>query len=356
MNSKHKKVLFLALSGIGNLIMQLPAIAAIKKAHPGWHLTVWVAPRGTRAIAESQPFIDEVIEMHPPGLSTGLQGLENLLALRKRHFDIGIVLSPGQLVKSAAYLRFCGIPLRIGNTYPFKKNPNSSLFLNHGVEENPSLHDVEQNLILAEHFTTKSEPNPYYALEIPETNKQEAEKILSSIIPPIPPTAPLLGIHAGCAAGFEWKRWPLDRFAAVAAACIEHNRETRVLLFGGKDEAADKQEMLRMINKETVAAYDISAPLLTTAAVMQKCSFFLSNDSGLMHIAAAVGVQTLGLFGPTDEGLTGPRGKQSFALRAPGTASVYTTEGGNSFGNTSHESLLKISVDMVLTKIALLTK
>ena len=71
-----------------------------------------------------------------------------------------------------------------------------------------------------------------------------------------------------------------------------------------------------------------------------------------MHIAAATGVPVLGLFGPTSEVLTGPRGSNSSVLRAQGTVPVYNTEKVNNLGNTSHESLLKISVQMVLDKIA----
>ena len=69
-----KSVLFVSLSGIGNLVMQLPTIATLKKAHPTWHITVWVAPRGTKEIIEAQSSIDEVIEMQASGLPAGLAG------------------------------------------------------------------------------------------------------------------------------------------------------------------------------------------------------------------------------------------------------------------------------------------
>src|SRR3989344_9589702 len=101
---EEARVLFLSLSGIGNLLIQLPTIEALKKARPNWHITVWVVPRGTKAIAESQSYIDDVIEMpisvSPPARggvrgdgSIAWQHVKNIIALRKSRFDIGIVLS-----------------------------------------------------------------------------------------------------------------------------------------------------------------------------------------------------------------------------------------------------------------------
>ncbi|MDA1169344.1 MAG: glycosyltransferase family 9 protein, partial [bacterium] len=309
----------------------------------------------------SQSFIDEVIEMQVANLPADLAGrvhaimhhIKNILLLRKHHFDIGIVLSPGQLVKSAAYMFLTGIPMRIGNSYPLRSNRRSKLFLTHAVDELENIHDIEQNIRLLEPLGLGSTNAPYYSLQIPEQNIQEAEAMLSSTSYKLKAKSSLIGIHAGCAVGFEWKRWPLEHFADVAKTLAQKDPNIRILLFGGKDETADKQEMLRMINKDGEIAYDISASLLTTAAIMKKCSFFLANDSGLMHIAAAVGIPTLGLFGPTSEVLTGPRGNKSTVLRADGTIPVYNTEKGNNLGNTSHESLLKISVQMVLDKTKL---
>lgn len=344
-NLESKKVLFLALSGIGNLVMQLPTIRALKKAYPAWEVTVWVAPRGTKEIAKTENAIDHVIEM--PIKASPLQHITQILKLRKEQFDIGIVLSPGQLLKSATYLKLAGIPVRIGNTYPFRNNLHSSLFLTDPVNEDPTIHDIEQNLLLLEPLSITPEPVAFYSLEVPQEHIQESKQLLPSL------SSTVIGIHPGSAPGFEWKRWPLKRFANVAKELIKKNPDTTFLIFGSKDEQAQKEELVNMINDEleNKVAYAISASLLTTAAAMKSCTFFLSNDSGLMHIAAAVGVPTLGLFGPTDEAQTGPRGKKSATLRLSDTTSVYNTERSYLLGNTPHESMLGITEEMVLNKI-----
>lgn len=82
---------------------------------------------------------------------------------------------------------------------------------------------------------------------------------------------------------------------------------------------------------------------------MQHCKLFISNDSGLMHLAAASGVPTLGLFGPTAEKQTGPRGSHSHTLRAPGTQPVYNTESNPSLGSKPHPSLLVLKSEDVIS-------
>lgn len=342
-SSENKKVLFLALSGIGNVIMQLPTIRELKKAHPNWHITVWVAPRGTKDLLVTENAVDDVIEM--PIRGSLLQHAKQVLKLRKQNFDIGIVLSPGQLLKSAAYLKLAGIPQRIGNNYPFRGNLHSHFLLTNSREEDASLHDIEQNLLLLESLGIQADPVPYYSLHIPEENIREAEALVPQS------SSFLIGIHPGSASGFEWKRWPLERYAEVARMLRAENSSVRILVVGGKAEQEQKDKLVELINTDGEYAQAVTASLLTTAAVIKKCNFFLSNDSGLMHVAAALDIPTLGLFGPTDERQTGPRGKNSFTIRASDTAAVYNTEQSYSFGNTPHESMLGITVEKVVGKI-----
>ncbi len=347
-SSNPNKVLFLALSGIGNLVMQLPAISALKRARPDWHITVWVAPRGTKALAETQSCIDEVIEM--PIRNSFIGHLKTISELRAASYDTGIVLSPGQLIKSAAYLYVAGIPVRIGNSYPFRGNTHSSLLLTHAIPEDETLHDIEQNLRLLKPLNITYDPVPFYSIEIPDVNKQEAQKILQTYN--FEQNTSTVGVHAGSAPSFAWKRWPLERFAEVANKLLEKDASTRILLFGGKDELVQNKSIQKAINKKFPgAAHIVSTSLMTTAALLTHCKLLISNDSGLMHIAAASGTQVISLFGPTSEVQTGPRGKSSIVVRAPGTSPVYNTELAPNIGTTSHETMLAITPQMVLSQI-----
>ncbi len=354
--TERRSVLLVALSGIGNFVMQSPVFEAIKTSHPAWKLTVWVAPRGTKALAESNPFIDEILEAP---LKHSLWGHLTLVRyLRQKKFDTGIVLSPGQLWKSAAYLYLAGISQRIGHTYPFFANAQSSFLLTDALPEKEDLHDIEQNMRLLEVIgisyqspvippTGGTPPSAVasYQLPVPEDYAQHARTILHGYS--IPGGRIIVGFHVGSAAGFEWKRWPIENFAQVGRT-LTHEHAFHILIFGGKDEAVLKQQLKAQLGADATL---VDSDLLTCAALIKYCRLFLSNDSGLMHIAAAVGVPTYGLFGPTDEKKTGPRGPKSFIIRALGTTPVYDTEKYYSLGCTSHPSMLAITPELVIDRI-----
>jgi len=193
-----------------------------------------------------------------------------------------------------------------------------------------------------------------YSLKIPQQNKDEGKTIIRNLN--IQESKTIIGIHAGSAPNLIFKRWPLENFAHVAKKLIQQ-QDAHILLFGGLDEENQKQKLKQLIATSLRGANSdeaisiVSAPLLTTAAILQHCDFMLSNDSGLMHLAAASGVKTFGLFGPTDEKKTGPRGKESYVIRAPDTQPAFNTETNFHLGTKPHESIRSITPSEVIAKL-----
>lgn len=341
-DTSRKKVLLLALSGIGNFIMQSSTITALKKARPDWDLTIWVAPRGTRALANYSHEINQVVEL--PIKQSIIGHIRQIFKLRQQQFDIGIVLSPGQLLKSATYLYAAGIPRRVAHNYPLGANPTSSLFLTDFVQEKDNTHDIEQNLELLRLFGIDYDAGQPYKLALSAAEIKAANHLFEEY--QIKSEKPILALHAGSAPGFTWKRWPQERFQEVARHFI--GKDWQILLVGGPEEAQDNSAMA---NKIGAGATAIQSSLLTTAGVLQLSSVVLANDSGLMHIAAAVGAKTFGIFGPTNEKLTGPRGLQSYVIRAPDTSPVYNTENNKIFSDDSHPTMLAVTTAQVIAVI-----
>ncbi len=350
MSSKLKtphKILIIALSGIGNLLMQSPAINQIRRAFPESHITLWVAPRGTKVIAEANPWVDQVIEASLK--QSWLDHIQLCWKLLRQRFDTGIVLSPGQRWKSAAYMFLAGIRQRLGHTYPWRGNSHSKFLFTQAINEQAKLHDVEQNLNLLSLLDYRIQHQKYplrYEIIIPETKRQQADHLYKTFA--IPSDKMVIGFHMGCAANMLFKRWPIQRFIEVGQSLITKNN-AHILLFGGLHENGLKRTAKTALGVNSTV---VSADLLATASLMQRCRLFLSNDSGLMHLAAAVGVKTYGLFGPTDERKTGPRGKDSHIIRASGTNPVYDTENNFDLGPTTHETLLSLSASQVLDIIS----
>lgn len=129
---------------------------------------------------------------------------------------------------------------------------------------------------------------------------------------------PILALGAG--ANFIGKRWPPERFAAVARRLVSPSGPlagARIALLGGPEDRAIASEIAASLDADGVTATDLAGKLdlNACAALLERATLFIGNDSGLMHIAAAAGAPTLGLFGPSDERVYGPYGVRTRALR-----------------------------------------
>lgn len=335
--------LILALSGIGNLLMQLPAIEALKKERPRWRITVWVAPRGTRALLADHPTVAKVIEGK---IKRGPLGhLAFASRLRQVRPDIAIMLSPGQLWKGALYMAASGARERIAHSYPHLGQSTSHFLLTKSLPEARELHDIEQNLKLLELLDISIDKyigQPYHFVP-PADAVERASKILNQLGILGPKT--IIGLHAGSAGHFLWKRWPLANFVRLGQALI-HNHHAHLLLFSGPAENSVTKDLQDQLGIQHTSL--VYTDLLATAALMKDCQLFLANDSGLMHLASACGVPTLGIFGPTDEAKTGPRGPNSHVIRAAGTKPSYDTETNFNLGSSPHPTLTALAPAVVL--------
>lgn len=163
---------------------------------------------------------------------------------------------------------------------------------------------------LARLFGLESSP-PLPRLHAGAEAKAQAERL-------IPSGKPVLAI--GPSANWGGKQWPADRFAAAAAALTAPGAVldgAAIAVFGAANERAAIDAFLAALPPRTIIDVAGSIGLPTAYACLERCNFYLGNDSGLMHMAAAAGIPTLGLFGPSSEILYGPMGRWCRALRGP---------------------------------------
>jgi heptosyltransferase-2 len=178
----------------------------------------------------------------------------------------------------------------------------------------PNAHDVNQNFRLVSAYTGKDaggEPVMFPALR-GGAEQAEADTLLQSYGNP----AQFVGIHPGSSGehGMASKRWDPMRFGELAGRiCAELGAQA--LIFGGKDEEKIKHVTASMV-KEPCHSIE-PCHLRKTAALISRCTLFLCNDSGLMHMAASVGTPVAAIFGPTDEKRNGPWGEGHLVIRKP---------------------------------------
>ena len=199
---------------------------------------------------------------------------------------------------------------RIIHDYGSHNCPFSSLS-NKKIEATEGLHDVEQNMKILSCLGISQPSAPHrLTFMISKDDKEMALKTLLEM--GISPGEKLLGIHAG-AGPLKGKVWPLKRFAKVARALLEERLFERVLIFGGTEEEGQKRWIANAIGHNR--AHIVDAPLNVVGATIRECDLFLSNDTGLMHIAAAVGTKVLGIFGPTNWVRTAPYGPNAHFIK-----------------------------------------
>lgn len=156
---------------------------------------------------------------------------------------------------------------------------------------------------------SQDDPPAPYLFTSPET-EAKADAILASGSGPILAIAP--------AANWIGKTWPSERFALMAVQLMQKGQpfeKGRVLILGGPDDRRMAEPLRRSLPRDRWIDLTGKTDLLTAYACLKRARLFVGNDSGLMHLAAAAGAPTLGLFGPSDERLYGPWGEYTRVSR-----------------------------------------
>jgi len=300
-----KKILIVLPNWIGDAVMSVPAVSQIREGFPSARITIIGLSHISELFYES-PYADE-IQVYK----------KNPLRLRSEKFDLALLL-PNSF-RSALLVRLAGIPLRCGYN-----RDGRGLLLTRPVQLTPQikrLHQVEYYLHLARsieenqggHFpwTGMSRLSKENMGSVPKSksqwlylSKEETEDALNTLNKNhITPDDLLIGINPGATYGSS-KRWYPERFSQVAAALVQ-KYHAKIILFGGPGERDIAEEIVRGSGPSlfNMAGQTTIRGLM---ALLSQCRLLITNDSGPMHIAAALGVPVVAIFGSTDPALTTP--------------------------------------------------
>ena len=295
-----KQVLVRCTNWIGDAVMSLAALRELRRLQPQARLTLlareWVAP-----IFEGQGVADRVVTL--PNRSLGVRGVFRV-GRRLRGFDTAVLF---QNAFEAALLALAArIPNRLGYNTDGRR-----LLLTRGVR--PRIKDLGRHqtfYYLDLLFRTGVSPidylqdpsfRPDIGLTPSPAQLEAADSLLSEA--GADPGKPLVGLNPGAAFGSA-KRWFPERYAEVADRLIEETGAEVVLL--GSDSETPIAVRVRESMKRTPRFLVGRTSLSTLIGVLARCRLFLGNDSGPMHLSAALGVPLVAVFGSTDEVATGP--------------------------------------------------
>ena len=284
-----QRLLICGTNWLGDSIMSMPALQALKRVAPATHLTLLVKP-AMLPLWEMHAAVDAAIPICRGRGGTRL----TVAALRRQGYDRAVIF-PNSL-RSALLPFLVPVPQRIGVAGQWRR-----LLLTEAVAPRP---DGDRSHQAGEYFALLGLDVPS-AFEPPAMTPSDMAQADAAHVLGEDTGRPLLGILPGAARGGS-KRWPPARFASVARALVA-SHGVRPVVFGTDAERAACDAVAAAVGP---AARNLAGQtsLVVLAAALARCRLALTNDSGGMHLAAAVGTPVVAVFGVTDPALTGPLG------------------------------------------------
>jgi ADP-heptose:LPS heptosyltransferase len=312
------KVLVISLAGIGDTLLATPLIHELRANFPDAQIDALVLWAGSRDLLEGNPYLNRVFQKNLFKASK-LATLRFLRPLRKTRYDVSINTHPQSRIHYRLLARLLGARLRLTHKYECV-GPLDGLLVNRLVAQNYERQSAEQNLdFLA--VLGKKPILPKHELEIflSEAEHQWAAEFIKSHSLA---NHGRLGLHIGSGGtkNLTLKRWPLEHYIELLGKVRKTWPDLAVLLFGGPEEEAEINKVQAAHNSPPVIRVR-SDNLRQAAALMQLCSVFLSVDTALMHLAAAVKVpRQIVIEAPTFNKTNEPYGNAFALVRNPAVA------------------------------------
>lgn len=299
-----KNILIRGTNWIGDAVMTLPAVAAIRNTFPEARISMLVKP-WVAEIFYLCPDIDEVIPFQSPGIHSGIAGkLRLAMELKDRKFDMAILLQ--NAIEAAIIITLARIPVRAGYN-----SDGRGFLLTHSVQRTEAIkkvHQTEYYLEMVKALGCRSTGANVY-LEPGKENEIIAEKLFHEH--GISRDSCRIGFAPGATYG-PAKKWFPERFSAVADKLIEQF-SAQIILFGSNQDKKSADAVQRNAHRPLINLAG-KTNLKEAIAVIAGCSLFVSNDSGLMHVAGALNIPTVAIFGSTNPVTTSPAGDKSIVI------------------------------------------
>ena len=288
------KIIISPLIGIGDVLMTTPALEIIKKNRPELEITYCAMSKGIYDVLERNPNIDNLV-YYPFMGKKSLPTLFRFLKEQSCRYSKNLNFYPSnRLHYNIVSLLTCA-PQRIGHTYLRMNFSQLNWLKNRTITEDDTLHCVEENIRLLKFLDINVSADSIPPMNI-YLNNQEIESGIN-YRKSIAPSKCCIGVHAGTSVmkGHAARRWSKENFSKV----INNVKDAHFLLFGTKEELGANQFICDNTEPGRVTFVN-SKTIREVAAIIRACDFFCSNDSGLMHLAAAVATPVIALIGPTN--------------------------------------------------------
>ncbi len=291
------KILIIKPSALGDIVHSLPFLDTVKRNYPDATIH-WVVARGLHTFLEGHPLIDRLWIFDKEkwkragNLGQSIKELAALITgLRRERFDVSIDLSG--LLRSGLITMAANARYKLG----FKEaDEGSTLFYSHRIHGSMEIHAIDRYLKIAEAMGCRLD-----AIRYPLAPFDPAPAICAAL--------PKEYVVMTPSAGKEANRWPAARFGQLAARL-----DVPSLIIGGKSDQPVAEEVVRHADGKAISLAGKTS-IKELLPIIGKARYFVTNDTGPMHIAAALGVPVFAIFGPANPIRTGPYGANHTVIR-----------------------------------------
>lgn len=287
------RILVIKLRYVGDVLLATPVLSRLREGFPKAHLAMLVNP-GTDGVVRGHPALDDVLVVER---GTPARQWRFARELRARRYDLVIDLTDSD--RSAVLSWLTGAPVRFG--YNSEGRRRGCLYTRIVEADRFGMHQVRYQLKATEMLGLEGPP-PEPALVVSPEARSAAARLLTEA--GIDAPRPLVCLHPG--ARWWFKSWPAERFAALADR-VQTDTPAQALFLGGEQErvvAGRIAQCMRTPFRSLVGRTELQE----LAAVLARAALHVGNDNGPMHMAAALRVPVIGLFGPSDPAVWGPWG------------------------------------------------
>ena len=319
---KYKNVLIIRLSAIGDVIRTLPAVNAWYKQYPETRFT-WLVEPAAAALLQGHPAIDKVLVFErgffqrfwrePGNLVRGLLSLTALVSdLRVAKFDL--VVDFHGILKSALFARISGAPERVGFARPDSKEGSVFFYTRCFKPAAADLNRVERALALAASIGVETGKPVSYRLPVTALNREQAYAALDRL-KELPGNGPVIVLHPGSSRKTAYKRWHQNGYVGLVNALVE-KLDARIILTWGPGERETVELIAGNVRGPRLVAGATSS-LLDLAALFAACDLYIGGDTGPSHLAVAMQIPVVTIFGPTHPEVNAPYGAPCRIVRQP---------------------------------------
>ena len=340
------KVLITPLFGLGDTLMFTPALEILKMNRPDWTIDVFTFKRSNYEILIDNPYIDNLI-FEPMLTWNKLKVIGYMLKSLRGKYDVVINFYPSNRKDYNIFAFLTGARYRLGHRYLDMNFKEWNFLKNLTIDESTQMHCVEQNIRLLELLGINNNMNeiPDMKVYLSDEEVEKGEIYLKQW------DSIKIGLHTGTSRFKNHinRRWPKEYFLEI----VNYFKEVKFLLFGTDEEKEENEYILKNNKNDNVILVE-NKTIREVAAIVKNLDLFISNDSGLMHLSAAVGTKTFGIFGPTNPIWVKPWGDRNtfFKLDLPcSPCFVYSPKPLNCKIDDRFKCLKELKPDIIIKKI-----